>query len=182
MMNDEIAELKKERDDGLRELGMDLLINFERSRVPLRKYLFKHCKVFFLLLIPLFISSYLAVHNLVTEFTFLNLILLGISLLVMCQITYQMFSVASMINETDSLSYSFGIAVAQAVKSRNDVIEEIQGSLVKSPSLKSRIDFIDEIHRSLYEASFNICKETGKQEQQATILPFKKPKEEPKVN
>ena len=67
-----------------------------------------------------------------------------------------MFSLAAIISEIQSLKYSFKVAVNQAEKSRNDVIEEINNAL--------GYDLIT------FEKPNSL-----QPEQTATVLPFKKP-------
>jgi hypothetical protein len=155
-MSEELKSLKEKQNGHLKEMGMDLLIDFERPAVPLWKYIISHCKSNLFVLFPFIIISYLAAHRLLLEYSHYHFFSFILSITFVFHMTYKMFSLAAIISEIQSLKYSFKVAVNQAEKSRNDVIEEINNAL--------GYDLIT------FEKPNSL-----QPEQTATVLPFKKP-------
>lgn len=156
LMSEELKRLKEELDGHLKEMGLDLLIDFEQPHVPLWKYVKKFCKINLFFLFPFIVISYLEAHRLLLEYTHYHLFSFSLTLLCIFYMTYKMFSFAALMSEKKSLSYSFKVAMEQAAKSRNDVIKEINKAL--------GYDLI------------NFDQPTPLQpEHLATVLPFKKP-------
>lgn len=161
-MYDELEKLKKNLNDSLTSLGFDKLIELDRPQVPLWKYLINHCKSYLFELFPFIIISYLAAHKLLLGYSHFQFFSFILSITFVFHLIYKMFSLASYISQSEYYHYAFKIALNQCTDAYINGAKECRE---RTKRMIEEFGFIPEEHENL-----------------ATILPFKKPTDEPKLN
>lgn len=161
-MSDKIETLKKNLHDGLRSLGFEKLIEIDCPKVPLWKYLFKQCKTHMLFLLSLMLSMCLQAHKLLSAYSHYDLIYLVILWAFIIHVTYKMFEHASYFRDSEFSTHAFKIALNQCTDAYINGSKECRE---RTKRMIEEFGYIPEEH-----------------EHHATILPFKKPTDEPKLN